>query len=196
MLKPIDRNLSRMVRNILAVWEGASTDERIRGMWWYHNANAQAQRIATTYEVDVRTVSTVISILSPGNKWERNVDEAERLLVAFLWGDTPDSVRVSTYGQNKTKAWAFLQGTLDVPFGPRAPKTRAFAALIANPQSRQVCIDGHATNIALAGKGPISGVPEVTPKRYRTISAAYRLAATSAGVHPHQMQAVTWVAWR
>ena len=196
MLKPVTRNRARMVRNILAVWRDSTPLDRQQGLCWYKEANTEARRIADAYGLTVENVSTVISILSPLNKWERNITEAETLISAYLAGESIESVSVSTYGPNKTKAWAYLAGRVAVPFGVHAPKTKAFASLIASPKASEVVIDGHATNIALGERRTVADAPRLTPKRYKAISDAYVLAAKTLNVQPHQVQAVTWIAWR
>ena len=197
MLKPIAHNHNRMVANILNVWDATSAPERLAGGAWYLRAHHTAKRMGERHGLPFADVATVVAILSPSVKWERNVIDAETLISAHR-GKLPfGSFTVSTYGPNKRKAWSFLDGSLPVVFGPRAQKTQAFSALIAHPDGAEVVLDGHALCIALLGeRRAIAQAPRVSPKAYMIVAESYRIAARSAGVQPHHMQAVTWMAWR
>ena len=187
-----------MVRNILAVWDRAQPSQYLDGASWYQRAHDQAKEIARTSEGRTTLeVATVISILSPSNKWTRNIDDARNLIRAHDQGGDIQDVRVATYGPNKVKAWSYLGGEIDgEPFSPRAQKTQAFALLISDPSLPHVVVDGHATNIACGDRGPITSAARLTPKRYLAVSDAYRHAAKAKSVSPHIMQATTWVVWR
>jgi hypothetical protein len=76
-------------------------------------------------------------------------------------------------------------------------KTFAFAKCIeeANDEnSDAVVIDRHAIKIAY---GQMSAKPIIiTEFRYREASKAYRLVAERNGLTAHQVQAITWVAYK
>lgn len=184
-----------MARNILAVWDSANVIERANGLEWYNTAHRSAKAIGARYGLSVDVVATVIAILSPGNLWERNINDAANLIDAHVNGRSMESVAVSTYNQNKKKACSYLAGTLANVWTRRSRKTHAFAALIVDPTSDFVCIDGHAYNIALGECRSLKSVPTIGLAVYATLTDAYRMAAADAGVIPQQMQAVTWVAW-
>lgn len=189
--------------NILAVFFSAGEVERHEGLSWYARANIVANNIANAYDVPggAVTVAGVIAALSPNNRWERNVADAERLIRAYSLGEEIDAIKVCTFSKNKDKALAILNGVapLDVLGGN---KVRAFFDCIAYPASEAVCVDGHAYAIWLGQRVPTTKTPSISDKLYDQIANDYRKAAeqinsiTKHYYSASQIQAITWVAWR
>jgi hypothetical protein len=187
--------------NILAVFFKATDFETINGAEWYPAANHAAQIMAARYSVTLETVAGVIAALSPNNKWERNLTDADSMIRAYSMGgyDAADSIKVGTYNANKIKALAILSGDdcLQVLGGL---KVRAFYDCILAGDS--VCVDGHAYAIWTGGYIPTTKTPKITPKLYEAISVDYRLAAATINCilqseySAAQIQAITWVVWR
>jgi hypothetical protein len=186
--------------NIVAVFFQANEAERCEGLGWYDRAQQVARRIAETNdEICFRAVAGVIAALSPNNRWERNVTDAEALIKVFTHGGDCDALKVSTFGKNKAKAIAILKGAdpLDVLGGN---KVRAFYQCILGYDA--VCVDGHAYSIWLGQRIPTSKTPSISDKLYVKIAEDYRLATslintiTGDSYLPYQIQAITWVAWR
>lgn len=186
--------------SILAVFFQASEAERHEGLSWYSRAQQVARRIADSNDdICHRTVAGVIAALSPNNRWERNVTDAESLVKVFTCGGDCDALKVSTFGKNKDKAIAILKGAdpLDVLGGN---KVRAFYQCILNEDA--VCVDGHAYSVWLGQRVPTTKTPSISDKLYDKIASDYRLATeeinriTGDFYWPCQIQAITWVAWR
>lgn len=187
--------------NILAVFFKATDLETINGADWYHAANHAAQITAARYNVTLDTAAGVIAALSPNNRWERNLVDADSMIRAYSMGghDAADLAKVGTYNANKVKALAILSGDdcLKVLGGL---KVRAFYDCIIGGDS--VCIDGHAYAIWTGGYIPTTKTPKISPKTYHAISADYRLAAATinsilqAEYSAAQIQAITWLVWR
>jgi hypothetical protein len=185
--------------SILAVFFTANAVEQHEGLSWYGRAQSVARRLADQYGHDLITVAGVISALSPNNRWERNVIDAEALVKVYSNGGDVDALKVCTFSKNKAKAIAILQGAdpLDV-LGGR--KVRAFYECIIGRDS--VCVDGHAYSIWLGQRVPTTKTPKISDKLYDKISEDYRIATkqineiTGEFYLPCQVQAITWVAWR
>ena len=98
-------------RNILAVFALASRGEHVEGRSWYSRANAIACEIANEHGISVEQAAGCIAALSPSNRWERNIVDAENLVRAFTIGgaDEAMNVKVATYGKMKTKAIQMLE---------------------------------------------------------------------------------------
>ena len=96
-------------KNIIAIYKLANANEIKHGLTWYVNANADCKRIASKLELPIHIVIGVVSALSPNNKWERNIVNAEELCVAFINGQDMDSIKVSTYHKMKQKAWHIME---------------------------------------------------------------------------------------
>jgi hypothetical protein len=187
--------------NILAVFFKATDLETINGAEWYPAANHAAQIMATRYSVTLETAAGVIAALSPNNRWERNLTDADFMIRAYSAGgyDAADFIKVGTYNANKIKALNILSGDdcLQILGGL---KVRAFYDCILAGDS--VCVDGHAYAIWTGGYIPTTKTPKITPKLYEAISADYRLAAATinsilqAEYSAAQIQAITWLTWR
>jgi len=178
-----------------------SCDERTinTGRMWYDVARSEAQRLSQAYFLP--TVAThaagIIAVLSPAVQWEVNLRDAETVCAARKG----DDVKVSTYGQFKTKAFAIRDGDSPTKWiNPKtAPKTYAFWKCIVNPRnSKYVVIDRHALAAchgkALSDKDRGRELSRVG--RYGFYSECYREAAKQVGILPLQFQATVWLQWR
>lgn len=187
--------------HITAVFQLANTVDRCEGLNWYGNAKDIAVAICRQYPVSLYQAVGVIAALSPRNKWERNVADAENLIRVFcIDPESVDSVKVCTFGKNKAKAIAIL----NLPEGADGDAVRA---ILSGPKLTEffncimdehddVCIDGHAYSVWAGDRITLANVPSIGVKLRREIKKAYRDAAEEYGISPAQMQAVTWCAWR
>lgn len=187
--------------SILAIFFMASEAEKEEGRDWYPRANRISIRIANSYVLPhlSHTAAGVLAALSPNNKWDRNVRDAEALIKAFYAGADPDTIKVSTFGKNKKKAVQILKG--DHPLNVLGGlKVRAFYRCIIGADA--VCIDGHAYSIWTGQRIPTTKTPSISEKLYNKIAGDYRLAATQISEitgEQHtaaEVQAITWVVWR
>ena len=189
------------VDNIKAIYQLATLTEQQDGIAWYPNANQIAVGLADRHEISEFQSIGVIAALSPRNRWERNVEDADRLIAAYIAGGPEQAMltKVCTFTANKTKAIkilglrrsADLGSVLDILSGP---KLREFASCIAGLPD--VCIDGHAFCIWAANRTGLKDVPAIGVKLRREIKADYQAAADDLGITPSACQAVTWVTWR
>ena len=93
------------VKNIKAIYHLASTTERINGETWYPVAGQVALDLADRYEVTEAQAIGVIAALSPRNRWERNIEDAESIIQAFVAAG-PEQARltkVCTFSANKAR---------------------------------------------------------------------------------------------
>lgn len=185
------------VRNILATYYQATELEQVEGLRWYQTAHAWAAAVARRYGIPTAVAAGVVAALSPSVSWEINLRDAETLIDAWYHGIPAEAVTVSTYTNNKVKAYRILQrGSIDGAFNPATgPKTWAFADNILHPEtSDAVTVDRHAYACWL-GRVPES-CPTLTGKRYQQIADDYRAAAAHLGIRPCQLQAICWLAWK
>lgn len=187
--------------HILAVYFTASLAEREEGLNWYARASRIADELAAEYELTTEITAAVIALLSPNNKWHRNVIDAEALIKAWATGQNCDQVKVCTYGPNKEKAIRVLEGEpVDEVISGRKV-TAFFHCIVGCPNS--VCIDGHAYNIWRGEQSPLDEVPSISKKNYELICNDYISATKKINLiddRQHllasEVQAITWVTWR
>jgi len=186
-------------KNIIAIYKLANASEIKHGLTWYVNANTDCMRIANTLELPLHIVIRVVSALSPNNKWERNIVNAEDLCNAFINGQDMDSIKVSTYHKMKQKAWHILETmpsydeTITILNGK---KIISFFRNISGDET-DITIDGHARNIYYNDRqGLTTPNTNIRKLEYLDIQKAYLRASKKLGVKAYELQAITWVAWR
>ena len=188
------------IDNIKAIYQLATLTEQQDGISWYPAAKAIAVKLAERYSIPAAQAVGVIAALSPRNRWERNVQDADALIAAYVAGGTEQAMltKVCTFTANKTKAVKILESgletlptALDILSGP---KLREFASCIAGLSD--VCIDGHAFCIWAANRTGLKDVPAIGVKLRREIKADYATAADELGMTAAALQAITWVTWR
>ena len=192
--------------SILAMFFQSNVLDRQNGMNWYNNAYQVCVTLGDKYGVHSDIVAGVIAALSPNNKWESNIIDAEIMLRAWAADVDYHNVKVATYTGNKFKAATILDCELNreqIIKVLRGNKTIAFFLCIAsNGVSDTPCIDGHAYNVWNGSVSNLKQVPSMTDKTFRTIQDAYRDAAKiissvmNAPYSAAQVQAITWIAYR
>jgi len=187
-----------MINNLLSLYKGAGSSIRDEGMQWYQEANKIALSLTERFWLaSCSHAAGVIAVLSPAVQWEVNCRDAESVCAARKG----DDVTVSTYGQNKNKAYAIRDGDDPIKWiNPRtAPKTYAFWKNIKDPDNAaHVTIDRHAL-AACFGRLLTDRERSNTLKRvgmYQHYSQIYKDAASVVGILPSQMQAICWIEWR
>lgn len=154
-------------------------------------------RIAQVNGFEPHIGAAVFAALSPNNDYFGNLRDTNRLLTAAADRRPLESFKVSTYGNNKNKAWDIAHGTdpLEVIV---APKTRNFYLNILNPDDpHPVTVDGHIYN-AWRNKRTMLHSADVkfTANLYEQIANDIRQMAQSLGLVANIVQGVVWYAWR
>ena len=192
--------MNRNQKHIQALLDLATVGEQADGQLWYRRANTAAVRLADQYEVTIPVAAGVIAALSPRNKWERNLIDAENLIAAFVAAgkEGAEAVKVCTFGKNKAKALAILaygfEHTDQVKDVLSGPKLVEFFSCIMGEDD--VCIDGHAYSIWFGDRVTLAKVPSIGKKLRAQIKADYIAVADKNNLKPFEVQAITWVAHR
>jgi len=194
-------------RNILGVFALATAGELQEGLEWYHRANRVAASIASAHGISLETAAGVIAALSPNNRWERNIVDAENIIRAYSIGgtDEAENVKVCTYGKMKDKAIQILEAPSmshheDILNGRKI--TAFYQCIIGCKDS--CCIDGHAYSIWFGDRLTMKNVPNIGKRLYAEICSDYVEAAEIlretgsrfADLTAYEVQAITWVTWR
>jgi len=187
------------IKNIIAIYKLANPSEIKHGLTWYVNATKDCKEIAIKYDLPIHIVIGVVSALSPNNKWERNIINADDLCKAFIDGQDMDSIKVSTYHKMKQKAWSILEQmpsydeTIKILNGK---KIVSFFKNISGDET-DITIDGHARNIYYNDRqGLTTPNTNIRKLEYLDIQKAYLRASKKLGIKAYELQAITWLAWR
>lgn len=177
--------------NVLRTFHQATAEEIQNGMLWYRQTNEEADHIAEQSGKSVACVAGIIAAMSPGLRWETNVEAAERV----IRGEKLDGLGVRWYA-NVRKARKIVKGhNPDVVL--RGNKVKAFAACITNPSNEvSVCIDGHCYSIWCGRRIPLAEVPALTDRLYYRIAGDFTIVARNLCLLPMQMQAIVWLTHR
>jgi hypothetical protein len=206
MLKTDTWTLSQ--KNILKVYLAASKLETSQGRVWYSVARGICKDLADIYNVPLKTVACVMSVLSPATTWEKNVEYTDALLCDWVNDSVDlDGTMYSTYLANATKALTMLNnnnvadGWYDAEFTELNSgfKTWSFAHNIYDETETHICtIDRHAYRVwkfGLDNLGTIK-VPSFTRKQYNNIVLDYIFVANQVGITVESLQAITWLVIR
>ena len=185
---------------IQAVLDLATAADFAEGKAWYSRALIAAQRLAGDYDITVKTAAGVITALSPRNKWDRNLLDAEKIISVYVsaGADEALNVKVCTFTANKKKAIAILKSegvhTEDILYILKGPKMIEFYSCIIG--LNDVCIDGHAYSIWLGERVALKDTPAIGVKLRREIKEDYIKVAAKNNLASYELQAITWVCWR
>lgn len=180
---PSPTTLRRYRDNILATYERATEDQKIKGKQWYPVAHDLATMIG---DGDTRMGAGVIAALSANKSWSENVKIATRALGSGkATGHVKDAI---------IKATRIMNGADPVDVLPMSAKTGNFYRCILDPSDPEpVCVDRHAHDVAV-GKAYGNDDRGLSSKgRYSALAGAYRAAAERLGILPSELQAITWV---
>ena len=196
--------LSHNAREIVAKFTLATSQEVQLGCDWYPSALSIAARIGEKYGLSAQTAAGVIAALSPNNRWERNIIDAESIIKCWAAGGTRTdmlNVKVCTYGKMKAKAVDILlaEDVLPIVEILNGKKIIEFFNCITNPLLNDVCIDGHAYSVWFGQRLTMKEVPAIGVKLRSQIKTDYRDAAAfindelDTAYTAATIQAITWV---
>ena len=139
MKKLTKYQLSKVSKN-LDYYFNIATDEQIKdGLKWYKEANEFCVETGKEYGFNPDVIASVVSALSPRNKWKTNLRDTITVLKAVQRDLSPTDVKVSTFHTNKFKAFALVNGLTEITNESR--KTFSFVANVGNLDSNRVTVD-------------------------------------------------------
>lgn len=122
----------------------------------------------------------IVSILSPGNKWENNLNDAKTLVLRYYGRTNDRTYKYYTYNHNVIKAskllgeYDYLSSKVDPfkfglsYFGKSGLKTMNFYKNLVYPNEPNFTLDRHM--IKILGLNVVEGV---TPKQYSYFGSLY-----------------------
>ena len=194
--------LSVNAREIVAKFTLATSQEVQLGCDWYASAFQISCRIASKYNIRPEVAAGVIAALSPNNRWERNIIDAEAIIKCWASGGTDEdilAVKCCTYTAMRQKALDILPRDIPIVEILNGAKIVEFFNCITNPLLNDVCIDGHAYSVWFGQRLTMKQVPPIGKKLRQQIKTDYVDATTfineelNESFTPADIQAITWV---
>jgi hypothetical protein len=185
------------IKNLVKVFDAADKiDIKIAEDAWF-KMNRLTSRIAEKYEFSSRIGAAVFAALSPNNDYHGNLRDTDRVLRSVREGGSVDDLKVSTYGNNKRKAWRIANGEepLDLIV---FPKTKNFFLNIVDPLDPEpVTVDGHIYNAWNFKRLRLQGSDiKMNHRVYEEIANDMRELARMKGMLPNVAQGVVWYSWK
>ena len=194
--------------NILSVYYRSNELDKVQGKSWYETAHNVCKGLSTNYGLSLDTVTGVVSALSPNNKWDRNLIDAENMIRAYCYDIAYP--KVCTFHTQKDKAIMILENNYDNPKNImgvlKGNKTIAFyRGITTQGHCDEITVDGHAFNIWRGEYTPLNQVPAISNKLYQHVTDSYKAATDVLNdtlddpfntMGASQVQAITWVTWR
>lgn len=165
---------------LLNIFSNASASQRSIGLNWYLDAH----KIAKKHGISHNKACGVISALSPNNKWNRNILDADKFIK-----EPSLETKACTYTVNRVKALKILsiENDSDISSILGGTKTKSFYDNILNKNSEMVTVD---LWMYRAAELPMSN------KNYKLISDSIRSISSVVKLKPYQVQAILWVVIR
>jgi hypothetical protein len=180
------QELKKVAKNLDNYFNLATKEDIENGKKWYSDAYHICVELANKYKTDTFTVASIISTLSPRNKWLQNIKDAETVLKAVENGLNPEEIKVSTFHTNKFKAFEIAKK--NVFLTESSQKTFAFVNNIALLNDKFVTIDvWHLRGCFNETKGAIGKVA------YKQIQKLTIDKAKKVGLKGYEYQAILWL---
>ena len=182
-LKKINSNLDYFFNN--------ATDSEIKeGLNWYKNANEFVNNISNKYNINPYKVASVVSSLSPRNKWQQNLIDAEKVCEAFKLGLHPTDIKVCTFHTNKFKAFNILNNSTSIT--NKSLKTFNFVNNISYLDETSLTIDIWHLRACFNKMIKIDSA-SIGRVAYEQIKSLTINKANKLGLKGYELQAVIWL---
>jgi hypothetical protein len=175
------------VNNNLDKYFDLATDKDIdNGIAWYKQAHYICKNLAEQYNTNLEVVASIISALSPRNKWEQNIKDTITVLNAISNDLSPEDIKVCTFHKNKHKAFLLGRGLTSIT--NKSLKTFSFVNNIAKLDESYITVDVWHLR-ACFGKTIIT---TPTPKAYEQLQQLTINKAKQKGLKGFEYQAIIW----
>jgi hypothetical protein len=139
-MRKLTRNQLVKVSKNLDYYFNLATDDQINeGLNWYKNANQFCKDQEKIFGIGSDVIASVVSALSPRNRWATNLKDTVTVLNAVKNGLSPADIKVSTFHTNKFKAFALALGNVKITNDSR--KTYSFVCNVGNLDENRVTVD-------------------------------------------------------
>lgn len=185
--------LNKISKNLDKFFNIATDDQIKDGLKWYKEANKIVLNIATEYKIDPYKVASVLSALSPRNKWKQNIADTIKVCKAWTEGKTPEDIKVCTFHTNKFKAFAILDDKVKIT--DKSLKTFNFVRNIAFLDPTAVTVDIWHLRACFDKiiKIDNASIGRVAYKQIKKLTLA---KAEKLGITGFEFQAIVWTSIR
>jgi hypothetical protein len=185
--------LNKISKNLDKFFNIATDDQIKDGLKWYKEANKIVLNIATEYKIDPYKVASVLSALSPRNKWKQNIADTIKVCKAWTEGKTPEDIKVCTFHTNKFKAFAILDDKVKIT--DKSLKTFNFVRNIAFLDPTAVTVDIWHLRACFDKIIKIDNA-SIGRVAYRQIKKLTLAKAEKIGITGFEFQAIVWTSIR
>ena len=185
--------LNKISKNLDKFFNIATDDQVKDGLKWYKEANKIVLNIATEYKNDPYKVASVLSALSPRNKWKQNIADTIKVCKAWTEGKTPEDIKVCTFHTNKFKAFAILDDKVKIT--DKSLKTFNFVRNIAFLDPTAVTVDIWHLRACFDKIIKIDNA-SIGRVAYRQIKKLTLAKAEKLGITGFEFQAIVWTSIR
>jgi len=189
MKKLTSYELTKISRNLDYYFNKATKEEINTGLNWYREANDICKDIATKYNTTTLIAASVISALSPRNKWEQNIKDTYKVFEAVKYGLHPVDIKCCTFHSNKFKAFNLIANNLQIT--EKSLKTFNFVHNIAFLSSQHITIDIHHLRACFSRMIKIdkASIGKIAYKQIKNLTIK---KATKLGLKGYEYQAIIW----
>lgn len=190
MRKQTKSELRKISRNLDYFFNLATPEEIKQGRQWYRLANDFCKINALEYNTTPLIVASVVSALSPRNKWQQNLIDAKKVFKAIEDGKSPEDIKVCTFHKNKFKAFELAKGNIYIT--EDSQKTFNFVRNIAHLDPMALTIDiWHIRACTKQFKN--IGSAQIGKLAYNQIKALTIKKAQKLGLKGFEYQAILWI---
>lgn len=190
MKKQTKSELRKISKNLDYFFNLATPEEIKQGKKWYKLANDFCRITAMEYNTTPLIVASVVSALSPRNKWEQNLKDTIKVFKAIQEGKEPEDIKVCTFHKNKFKAFELAKGSIFIT--EDSPKTFNFVRNIAHLDPSSLTIDIWHIRASLKQFKNI-GNAQIGKLAYKQIKELTIKKANKLGLKGFEYQAILWL---
>jgi hypothetical protein len=190
MKRQTTNELRRISKNLDYFFNLATSEEIKNGLNWYKEANQFCKDIAIIYNSTPLTVASVVSALSPRNKWKQNLKDATKVFQAIKEGKGANDIKVCTFNKNKFKAFELAKGNIFIT--EDSPKTYNFVRNIAHLDPSAVTVDIWHIRTCLKQFKSIQNA-QIGKVAYKQIKDLTIKKANKLGLKGFEYQAILWL---
>ncbi len=183
--------LRKISKNLDYFFNLATPEEITEGKQWYKLANHFCEHVAHEFNTTPLQVASVVSALSPRNRWTQNLIDAKKVFQAIEDGKEPEEIKVCTFNRNKFKAFELAKGNIFIT--EDSPKTFNFVRNIAHLDPSAVTIDIWHIRASLKQFKAIDSA-QIGKIAYSQIKALTIKKAQKLGLMGYEYQAIIWIA--